>query len=302
LVKNVSEKNCCTTLLSNGTIVIGSTKCKNGREKCRVTKRRKCTWTASKGKHHCKKLRCCFELIKNGKVIRSKCRNLKKNKCKTHTKRTCQHKKSKNGCKYLNCCKRKTRNGKLLYNRCQNIKGSCPRQIKRRCAVSKQGNCNIRSCCAYKFNFRKGIWNKLKRSCHTKKKCKNTVSSCRKIKLINNCYKTRCLTLRYKNKKIVSKKCTKGKKVCLPQKITRCVRRSVLGTKTHFDHCCTTIYFNGRTKSRTCVSKNRFSPTIVKRSCKKLNLKNGCHKVRCCQISRREGKIVGKSCYNKHTF
>jgi len=69
------------------------------------------------------------------------------------------------------------------------------------------GKCKFNSCCLFGFNYRKNIWLKRVRTCRTSKVCKRVVTRCRRIKLINNCYKSRCLTIRYNSKnKIVSKK------------------------------------------------------------------------------------------------
>jgi len=59
-------------------------------------------------------------------------------------------------------------------------------------------------------------------------------------------------------------------KKCLPVRINRCIRRRIAGTKCHFDRCCKTIYFNGRTVSRSCTKNNQNCPVTVKETCKKI--------------------------------
>jgi len=195
----------------------------------------------------------------------------------------------------------KKRNGKVVYKRCQNNKGSCPSKHIRKCKKTKIGSCKFHSCCTFHFNYRKGIWVKNKRTCKTSKFCGGSVVHCRRIKLINNCYKSKCLHLQFKNNKNCFKKMfLKSEKKCIPVKITRCKRRHVIGSKCYYDNCCKTIYFNGRTVSRSCTKHNQNCPLTVNESCKKIKNKKGtCVTTRCCRESKREGKVVTNSCYNK---
>jgi len=96
---------------------------------------------------------------------------------------------------------------------------------------------------------------------------------------------------------LFQKKCHKSKKKCIPIKTTRCVKRKTKGN-CHFNHCCKTIVYNGKTVSRSCTKVNRVCPITIKEYCNKKQIKNCVH-TRCCKKSTREGKIISKSCYNR---
>lgn len=268
--KNCFRRRCCTTVILNGKAVPGSRRCLKSIKKCRTSTRRRCRWI--QGANKCKTKSCCHQRIKEGKVISNICRNIRKS-CKIVTTRRCKRKQHENGCKFKICCKAHRRNGSVIYRRCEKHRGSCPSTIKKRCRIAKIGKCSIKSCCKFRFNSSKGIWSKLKRTCKTIKKCSNKIIRCRRIKLINNCYKVRCFRMRIVKGKVVSKKCEKSKKICLPRIVTRCVRRNDVKTKCSSLHCCKSIYFGGRVKSRTCVNRQRSCPATTSRFCKKKNVK-----------------------------
>jgi len=52
-----------------------------------------------KEKNKCKTKRCCIETRRDGKLISTKCKNVKKF-CKTITTRRCKKKKTSSGCGY----------------------------------------------------------------------------------------------------------------------------------------------------------------------------------------------------------
>jgi len=209
------RSKCCSTKILKGKVVVGSTKCIKGNTKCKRINKRKCSWIKSNNK--CKTKRCCVTSTKGGKVISTKCKNVRRS-CKLIVTRKCVRKQHKNGCKFKYCCKTFKKNGSIIYRRCEKVRGTCPPKVKSQCRSRKIGSCQHRSCCKFAFSYSKGNWFKLKRTCRTSKKCPGTVVKCRRIKLINNCYKTRCLTTFYKNGKQVGKKCEKSKKKFVYQK------------------------------------------------------------------------------------
>jgi len=176
-------------------------------------------------------------------------------------------------------------------------------EIKIKCSNRKIGNCHLKTCCRYSYNTNKGIWRKRERSCKSTKKCRGVIikiQKCRNIKLINNCYKRRCLTVIFKKNKLISKKCKKSRKICIPIISTRCVKRRVKGSNCHYHHCCKNTQYKGRTISRSCLSKNKVCPTKVTFKCKTHKVKGkNCSQTKCCKKSIREGKVLANSCYNR---
>jgi len=196
-----------------------------------------------------------LNLLKKEKLLEMYVNNsIWKKRCRTLTRTKCSKVEKRNGCNYLRCCKTKTKNNKIVSRRCENRKSTCPIRIKSKCRTTKKGECDLRTCCQYKYSFKHAVWQRKRRTCKLVRKCNDIVKRCRRIKLVNNCYKNRCKTVKYYNGKVVSRKCTKGKKICVPKTIQKCTRKT-FNKNCHYDYCCKTITFNGRIKSHTCVKK-----------------------------------------------